>query len=120
MSLPAARRRRSTVRPWRRRAAAGARAAAVRRRRLARLRRQLEAFEASNRYQAELKGTTLALIAYMDDYWCEPERAADFERWWRVVRRYATVLASDPFTGRGARQRLQRLLNENQERPSDL
>ncbi len=92
----------------------------ARRRRLVGVRRQLEAFEVANRYQSELKGTTLAMIAYMDEHWCRPERAADFDRWWRFVERYTAVLTSGELAGPGTFDRLESLLNENQQRPSDL
>lgn len=90
-----------------------------RRRRLEHARRLLEAFETSNRYQAELKGTALALISFMAKYWCGPEHATDFQRWWRVVARYTGVLVSRKLDGPGTRKRLNRLLNQNQSRPTD-
>ena len=85
-----------------------------------RARRHLEAFEDSNRYQRELKGTTLALIRYLEEHWRTPGWRADFDSWWPVIERYAAALNHDGFTGRGARDRLWRLLDRNQDRPMDL
>ena len=93
---------------------------AGRRQQLGRARRYLETFDISNAYQAKLRDVTLALVSYMEDYWCTPERSADFERWWRVISRYTGVLTSDALTTRGGRGRLCRLLNENQEGFADL
>ena len=50
----------------------------------------------------------------------DPERGEDFERWWRIVNRYARVLFSGALEGTGTRRRLSNLLNQNQMRPSDL
>ncbi len=93
---------------------------AGRRRRLAHARRHFEAFEAANRYQSELEGTALAMISYLEDRWRVPGWPADFDRWWRILGRYARVLASGELAGPGARKRLERVLNENQQRPSNL
>lgn len=93
---------------------------AARRRQLARARRQLEAFDTANRYQAELKGTALAMIAYLEDRWRVPGWATDVDRWWHILGRYAAVLVSGDLAGPGARRRLEQVLNENQVRPMDL
>ncbi len=92
----------------------------ARRRRLAHARRHLEACEAGNRYQSELKGTAMAMIGYLEGRWRIPGWPAEFDRWWQILGRYAGVLASDQLAGPGARKRLKRVLDENQNRPSDL
>ncbi len=125
---PAGRVRTSRRRPYRRRLAAPVSdrprpesdEAAERRSRLEQGRRRLEAFEASNRYESELKGTTLAMIGYMIEEWCGDEQAADFDRWWPIVGQYARVLFSGDLNGRGARKRLNRLLDRNQRQPTRL
>ncbi len=94
--------------------------AAARRRRLGRARRHLEAFETSNPYQSLLKGTALAMVGYLEEHWRVPGAGDHFDRWWPIVNRYARALATDDFTGRGVRKRLYRLLDMNQERPSEL
>ncbi len=120
MNLPRTRRRQRRAkrsvrpcpeRPWE---------VAGRRRQLGGARRHFQSFDAPNRHQVLLRDTALALIAYMEDYWCVPEHAANFERWWGVVSLYARALASDDFTGMGARKRLLKLLDLNQERAWDL
>ncbi len=83
-------------------------------------RRRLAAFEARNRYQSQLKSTTMAMIRYLRQHWCEPEHAADFDRWWLIVERYTRVLLSGELQGTGTRRRLNRLLDRNQKKPSEL
>ena len=95
------------------------RSTAARRRRIQHARQQLEAFQPKNAYARQLQGTTLAMVRYMEEHWCGPGRAEDFERWWRVVKHYARVLASRQLEGKGARARLYRLLDKNQRRPTD-
>ena len=86
--------------------------------RLARARRQVQAHRARNHHQRELKGTTLALIRYLEEHWRTPGWRADYDSWWPVIQRYAGVLATESFTGRGALKRLKALLNQNQNRPA--
>ncbi len=93
---------------------------AGRRRRLARARRYLEAFEPSSPCESEVKGTTLAMVVHMEAYWCPPEHAGDFARWWHFVERYGAALAAGTLVGRGQRTRMNKLLNENQMRPSRI
>ena len=113
-------RRRRAVAPLTNPVHAESRQVSERHERLKQGRRQLEAFEASNRYESELKGTTLAMINYMLDMWCGDDRAADFDRWWPIVGQYARVLFSAELRGRGARRRLSKLLGRNQARPTRL
>ncbi len=60
------------------------------------------------------------MIRYMQEHWCAPERAADFDRWWLIVNRYLRVLFSGDLEGTWTRRRLNNLLDKNQMRPSDL
>ncbi len=91
-----------------------------RRRRLELARRKLEGFEPANRYQSKLQSTTLAMVRYMAEHWCGPDRVEDYDRWWLIVNRYARVLFSGTLQGPGTQARLKRLLDQNQKRPSDL
>lgn len=93
---------------------------AARHRRLTEAARYLETFEPSSHYESEVKGTTLAMIRYMAEYWCAPEEVENFDRWWQFVDRYLVALDSGTLVGRGARKRMDRLLDRNQIRPLDL
>ncbi len=95
-------------------------AAGARRRRLRRARRALDAFPPANRYQAELQGVVLAMIGYMDRHWCGPGRAYDFDRWWRIVDYYSRALGSPELAAARDRDLLDKILDQNQVRPSDL
>ncbi len=55
-------------------------AAGDRRRRLRRARGVLAAFPLANRYQSQLQGVALAMLTYLDEHWCGPGHAYDFER----------------------------------------
>ena len=95
-------------------------AAGARRRLLRRAREGLERFEPQNLYQTILHGTTLAMVRYMEEHGCVPGAGDQFARWWPFVKSYAAALATDDFTGPGARARLDRLLDSNQVRPQHL
>ncbi len=89
-------------------------AAGARRRRLRRARRVIAAFPPANRYQAELQGSALAMIAYMDEHWCDPGHAYDFERWWRIVDYYTRALGSPELAAARDRKLLDRILDQDQ------
>ena len=55
---------------------------------------------------------------YLEEHWRTPGWRADYDSWWPVIQRYAGVLATESFTGRGALKRLKALLNQNQNRPA--
>ncbi len=97
--------------------------AAARRRRLRRARRAIDAFAAVNRYQSQLQGVALAMIAYMDQHWCGPGRGHDFDRWWCYIAYYARALRAPKLAdknNRVAREALERILDRNQIPPSKL
>ena len=96
--------------------------AAARRRQLRRARREIAAFPLANRYQARLQGVALAMIAYMDEHWCGPGHAYDFDRWWRIVDYYARALDSPELAGnsRQAHAAVEKILDQNQVPPSQL
>ncbi len=97
--------------------------AAARRRRLRRARGVLEAFPPANRYQSQLKGVALAMIAYMAEHWCDPGHAYDFERWWSYIDYYTRALGSPKLASKNhwtARQALDEILEKNQIKPKNL
>jgi hypothetical protein len=91
----------------------------ARRRRLRLAREHIQSLETVNRYQRELKHTTLALVSYLEEHWRSPCWPADYDSWWPVIDRYTGELVSDRLKGRGAQRRLKRLLGENQPRAWD-
>ncbi len=96
--------------------------AAARRRRLRRARRVIGGFPPANRYQAQLQGVALAMLAYMAEHWCGPGRAYDYDRWLRIVDYYTRGLGSPELAGnnRQAREALEKILDQNQVPPSLL
>ncbi len=94
----------------------------VRRRQLRQARRSLLAFPAVNPQQARLQGVALAMIAYMERYWCGPDRAYDFERWLRIVAYYDRALRWKELGGppQLACRVVRRILDQDQVRPCDL
>ncbi len=94
----------------------------VRRRQLRQARRSILAFSAVNPQQARLQGVALAMIAYMGHYWCRPDRAYDFERWFRIVAYYDRALRWKELAGtqQQACIALRRILDQDQVRPCEL
>ncbi len=97
--------------------------AGARRRRLRRARRVLEAFPPANRAQSQLKGVALAMLAYMEERWCGPGHAYDFERWWTIVDYYIRCLALPELASKNsriAREALDDILDQDQIQPKKL
>ncbi len=96
--------------------------AAVRRRQLRRARRSMTDFVVVNPQQARLQGVGLAMLAYMEEHWCGPGRAYDFERWLCIVAYYARALRAPELAGNKwqACAYLRRVLDQNQIKPSKL
>ncbi len=97
--------------------------AGAQRARLLRAREVLSAFPPANRYQSQLQGVALAMIVYLDENWCGPDHAYDFERWWGYVDYYTRALGSPKLASKNSRigrEALNAILDENQLRPKDL
>ncbi len=80
----------------------------------------LAGFVPENRYQAQLRDLALAMLRYMERHWCEPGHEYDFERWWRIADYYARALAWPELAGPLAYRTLEKILDQNQIRPSKL
>ncbi len=96
--------------------------AAVRLRQLRRARRSVTDFAVVNPQQGRLQGVALAMLAYMEQHWCDPGRAYDFDRWLRIVAYYARALRALELAGNKwqACRYLRQVLDQNQVKPSKL
>ena len=79
--------------------------------RVAFVRRQVEAFEVSNRYQLELLGVLVTMLDYMEGLPCCVGQEREFERWWGHLNVYGRMLWSQEMAGKRARKVLKKLLD---------